>query len=346
MKQVFISNSALEAAGTAGTDRFADLVSKKLGFWTLDAATGGAWFATGLFGTDLEDGTDATSGDVVTIANGYMLKNKIQIVQGYGSGNPIATPIINSSDIVRVTAAHYEASTRHEVKITPNAGDIGSDVLNLKIIVRKQPTGYLDYVHNEAVIADLSGASKQFPLHVFNTTNHKVINISVDAGAAVENTVDNIITAISGNATLDAMFTTNDDTTHVDIVARHAGVVFEAILENVTDDRFTSSVVVAAFAPGTGNDWQARTDELQARAASHANYNRMYFPQTVTDFVADGNTFDRFEITYRIDGDRNVVKGSQFGTAVIYETTGTDSVKDVLNVGSVPVAGTPVEYLF
>jgi len=327
MKQVFISNSALEAAGTAGTDRFADLVSKKLGFWTLDAATGGAWFATGLFGTDLEDGTDATSGDVVTIANGYMLKNKIQVVQGYGSGNPIATPIINTSDIVRVTAARYEASTRHEVKITPNAGDIGSDVLNLKIIVRKQPTGYLDYVHNEAVIADLSGAS-------------------VDAGAAVENTVDNIITAISGNATLDAMFTTNDDTTHVDIVARHAGVVFEAILENVTDDRFTSSVVVAAFAPGTGNDWQARTDELQARAASHANYNRMYFPQTVTDFVADGNTFDRFEITYRIDGDRNVVKGSQFGTAVIYETTGTDSVKDVLNVGSVPVAGTPVEYLF
>jgi hypothetical protein len=51
MRQVFFKTvSALQAAaGTAGDARFNDLTSGELGFWTLDAATGGDWFAGNLF---------------------------------------------------------------------------------------------------------------------------------------------------------------------------------------------------------------------------------------------------------------------------------------------------------
>jgi hypothetical protein len=358
MRQVFIKTvSALQAAsGTAGDARFNDLSNGELGFWTLDGANGGQWFAGRLFQTDLAsvdatvDTSDAGAAsdpveNLTTFTGGQFLQSRIQVAQGYGSGNPIATPIIDTRNIVRISAAGYQATARHEVKITPNAGDIGSDELNLKIIVRKQPTGYLDYVNNEGVIADLSGGNYQFPLHVFNTTNHKVINISVDAGTDVAGTCDNIVTAISGNTTLNSMFTTNDDATHVDLVARHAGVVFELILENITDDRYTNGVVVAAYDPGVGNDWQARADELKARA-TYGHYNRMYFPNTITDFVSNGDTFDRYEITYRIDGDRNVVKGSQYGTAIIYEDASHNTVDDVLNLGTAPTAGTTTEYNF
>ena len=118
------------------------------------------------------------------------------------------------------------------------------------------------------------------------------------------------------------------------------------IADNLTSDTsLTVANGTAKWAPGTGNDWQARADELQARSQA-GNFNRMYFPQTFQDFAVNGGTYDRFEITYKIDGDRDVVKGSQYGTAIIYENTGTDEVANVLNGGTPPTAGQPVEYLF
>jgi len=49
------------------------------------------------------------------------------------------------------------------------------------------------------------------------------------------------------------------------------------------------------------------------------NFNRMYFPQTFTTFTSTSSTYDKVTIVYRIDGDRGVVKGSQFGELVIYD---------------------------
>jgi hypothetical protein len=349
MKQVFFSNAVLQAASTAGTDRFSDLVSNKLGFWTLDARTGGAWFATSLFSNTVDTDTSGgdTADDAVVIANPLMLKRSIQVVQGFTSGNPIATPIIETNKIVRVTAAHYEASTQHAGTVTFAAGDSG-DQVQIKFIIRKQPTGYLDFVHNENIIADLSGGGYAFPLTGFNTTNHKAINIT--ASGTTDNGAGEMVTAIQNNSTLNAMFSVSQSSGVLTVTARHAGVIFEMIADNLTSD--TSLTVAngsAKWAPGTGNDWQARADELQARSQA-GNFNRMYFPQTFQDFAVNGGTYDRFEITYKIDGDRDVVKGSQYGTAIIYEVTNTDaagaSVCDVLNGGTPPTAGQPVEYLF
>jgi hypothetical protein len=141
------------------------------------------------------------------------------------------------------------------------------------------------------------------------------------------------------------MFTTTDNGNTVDITARHAGVIFEVILVNEEDETEASGVVQQAWDPGVGNDWQARGDELKAREYA-GNFNRMYFPQTYADFVTDNSTWKRYEVIYRIDGDRDVVKGSQFGSAIIYEDNAADTVKAVLNGGTTPTAGLTTKYIF
>ena len=361
MKQVFFKtvNGLEQAASTAGDARFNDLEQGKLGFWCLDAVTGGDWFDSKLFDNVVAmsgatvDATASSATQAIdsksTISGGLMLKDRIQVVQGYGAANPIASPIIHTSDIVRITGAHFEASVGHTIRYTPdNTNENTGDELNLKFIIRMAPTGYLDYVNGEDTIADLSGGNFQFPLGQFNATNHKAINLTVTAGASASATGTAVAAAIAANDTLNKLFVCTDNSGTVDIKARHAHVIFEIVGYNNTEDqRITAGdfAIQQAWKPGTGNDWQARTDELKARA-QFGNYNRMYFPDTVTDFAANGNQFDRYEIIYKINGDWGPVKGSLYGSAIIYETTGDDDVDKVLTLDVVPTAGTPVEFLF
>jgi hypothetical protein len=351
MRQVFFKTvDALEAAAsTAGDARFNDLESGKLGFWNLDAATGGDWFATALFqaaiDTDAEAGDDTTG--LTTIANPIMLKRSLQVVQGFTSGNPIATPIINTRDVVRVTAEGYVASTKHQQTVTFAAGDAGDEV-QLRFVVRTAHTGYLDYVNGETAFSDLTGEGYHFPLGVFNTTNHKVINFSFTAtNSGSDNGAAACVTAIEGNETLNAMFNVAvANTNTVTFDARHAGVIFDIIADNLTGSTSLTVTQSANWTPGVGNAWQARTDELKSRAMA-GHYNRMYFPMDFQNFVTAADTeYDRYEITYKIDGDRAVVKGSQYGTAIIYEVNGQNDVGVVLNAGTADPVATKTEYVF
>jgi len=345
MRQVFFKTTALlQATGGAGADRFSDLDSGELGFWNLTGATtGGAWFGTDLFTPTLDD--TGNLGDTTTTALATPVVKDFQIAQGFATNNPIATPIINARNLVSVTAAGYVQSQLHTVRVAPVADDF-NDNLTLRVVVRNTPTDYISYVNNEVTIADLSGGGYQFPLGQFNTTNHKLMNLAVAPGADLATIVANIVSAVQNNNTFNSMFTVDGTSgTHVDIAARHAGVVFDVIIVNEEDERDTDQTVQQAWNPGVGNDWQARGDELKAREYA-GNFNRMYFPQTYADFVVDNSEWDRYEVVYRIDGDRDVVKGSQFGTAIIYETNGDNAVGAVLNAGTADPAATYTKYIF
>ena len=326
MRQVFFSDGTLTGTAGAGADSFSDLLSSDVGFWNLDAATGGAWFTTALHTT------------------GSINPQYFQVAQGFATNNPIASPIISAQNVVRITAAGYAQSQLHTVRITPASTDT-DDNISLRVVVRNTPTDYVSYVNNEVTIADLSGSGFQFPLGQFNTTNHKLMNLAVSPGSTQAIVVDNIVTAIANNNTFNSMFTTTDNGNTVDIEARHAGVIFEVILVNEEDETEASGVVQQAWDPGVGNDWQARGDELKAREYA-GNFNRMYFPQTYADFVTDNSTWKRYEVIYRVDGDRDVVKGSQFGSAIIYEDNAADTVNTVLNGGTTPTAGVTTKYIF
>jgi hypothetical protein len=333
MRQVFFSDGTIATPGGAGTDRFGQLTSSKVGFWDLDAATGGAWLNTALHTT------------------GSINPQYFQVAQGFATNNPIASPIISAQNVVRITAAGYQLSQRHTVRITPAGTDTG-DNLSLRVVVRNTPTDYISYVNNEVTIADLSGSGYQFPLGQFNTTNHKLMNLAVSPGATIAAICQNANTAILNNNTFNSMFTVTliggaGTETNVDITARHAGVIFDVIVVNEEDETETSGVVQQAWDPGVGNDWQVRGDELKAREYA-GNFNRMYFPQTYADFVTDNSTWDRFEIIYKTDGDRDVVKGSIYGSLIIYEPNGTAAtqISTVLNGAVTPTAGTTDEYYF
>lgn len=329
MRQVFFSDGTIATTAGAGADSFADLLNSDVGFWNLDAATGGAWFGTALHAT------------------GSINPQYFQVAQGFATNNPIASPIISAQNVVKITAAGYDPSVLHSVRVTPVGTDTG-DPLSLRIVVRNTPTDYISYVNNEVTIADLSGSGYQFPLGQFNTTNHKLMNLSVTPGATVAAIVANMETAIENNNTFNSMFTADSSsTTHVDITARHAGVIFDVIVVNEEDTTETDGTLVAAWDPGVGNDWQVRGDELKAREYA-GNFNRMYFPQTYADFVTDNSTWDRYEIVYKTDGDRDVVKGSIYGSLIIYEPNGTANtqIATVLNGAVTPTAGVTTEYYF
>jgi len=350
MRQVFFKTGtgALQAAGSAGDDRFSDLSSGELGFWNLDASTGGAWFSDRLFNNDVEIGTDTDTGDITTLSHGYMLKKSLQVVQGYGGSNPIASPIIDTRNITRISCSGYVNTTQYAVTYTPDTTNEGDgDEIELKIVVRVSPSDYLNFVNGETAFSDLGGDNFHFPLGAHNTTNHKIINVSFTAGSSDTNTCNALRTAIQNHSVLNGLIKATGTTTAV-LTARHAGVHFEIIGHNLTDDAAVTAgdFAITEFVPGVGNAWQARADELKARSYA-GNFNRMYFPDSFTNFVTSATAeYDRFEITYKIDGNRDVVKGSQYGSIVIYELNGGNKVGLVLNDGTADPAATKVEYLF
>lgn len=212
----------------------------------------------------------------------------------------------------------------------------------MKIVVKQDASSYINFVNNEQVIADVSGGNFHFPLAAFHANNHKVINIS--SSGTTDNGAGEAVTAIQNHGVLNALLTASQTSGTLTLSPRHAGVLIEVIADNLTDN--TKPVVdnaATAYVAGVGNDWQARADELKARSYS-GQFNRMYFPNTFTDFAANNDTFDRVEITYRIDGDRDVVKGSQFGSAVIYEKVASTTIQSIFNNGAAASGST--EYLF
>ena len=362
MKQVFFKTvSALEAAGgTAGTDRFTDMTAAgTLGFWCLDAATGGAWAdgSTGgdsplfqkAFDTEAEGASDASAA-LTTVANPIMLKNKIQVVQSFGTGsNPMASPIINTADIARITCSGHVATTQYAVTYTPGTNEkVASNEVQFRFVVRQGSTQYLDFVNNEAAFADLSDGTHRFPLSGFHANTHKLITISINTGGgSAANVCDALRAAIQNHGVLNAMIKTSGSSTAV-LTARHPGVVFEVIGHNLTDDLAVAAgdFALSDFIPGVGNAWQARTDELQARALQ-GDFNRMYFPMSQTDFVTSASTeYDQYEIIYKVNGDWGPVKGSVYGCATIYEVNGQNAVGNFLNAGTGDPSNNKVEYIF
>lgn len=327
MKQVFIKTvDAIEAAAADGAARFSDLESGKIGFWDVNAhASGGNWFATSLAVVTVAEADTAGVVAGTAIATAIPRIKRFQVAQGYGSGNPIASPIVTADNLVRVVRTDYEAFTANVWTFTPGTDVVADEEAELKFIVRSTPTHYGNFASPSNAIVDLSGDGIVFPLGGFNTTNHKAINISFVGGATATLTCDALRTAMAASPILNALFKVSGSATAI-ITARHAGVIFEVISYNLTDDAYINgaTLLTSGWNPGCGNDYQVFDEEVRARAQA-GNFNRMYFPQDFTTFVANDATYDRYEITYTIDGDRDVVKGSKYGSIVIYELAGHDT---------------------
>ncbi len=283
LSQVFVANDITDTTngtildGTTFLQNAAPAASL-IGVWTLAGATP-AYLTTSMM---------AAAGP-------------IQIVQTMPSGtNVIASPITDVKDIKRIKYTKYDASVRHNVRVdigNPNA----SKAVMVRIALRTAPTAYANYYQNGTAL-DLSGGGYEFPLVGNFAAGRMIFNVEVDATehAATEATLyTQIRNKIMANKTLNALFTVTNNTTTLDITARHAGVVFDFIVAYSDGSTLTptAGAVVTGGDSGNGNYWQALSDEKSQRA-KYGNFNRMYFPTAFPEFAQSGNTYEVVEIQY------------------------------------------------
>ena len=322
LSQVFISNALTVLTGS--TFNSSDAGADDVGVWNLSAATPTyLTTSTPLYrqGVDMDRETDDNTTDVVEVANPLWLVNRFQIVQR-GTPNFIATPIITAANVKSVIYENYTESVRHQIV----TGTLAANTqYNVKFIIRTTPTAYLNYTNTNTGLVDLSNANIAFPLGSFNTTNHKAINIGAigaDSTAAGAKLVSNI----QESNILNALFTASNSAGAVTIAARHAGVIFEMIVENLTTNAILANGTTTVFSPGVGNDWQVIGEELQCRSR-YGNFNRMYFPQDFTTYGTANYAYDKITITYATNWPTStgIAPAGATNQAVIYYTNeGTD----------------------
>lgn len=330
LSQVFVSHADIQAAGTdfsgvAGSSAGA----QNVGVWSLDPTAG--YIATSLFSeTVLGDGAtvDATSSDTneavaggINVPGGVWKYSRLQFVQG-ADGNPIASPIINTGDINSIRYEKFVVSAG--AKVVQLSADVGgtnltgniNDDIEYKFVIRTAPTNYLSFSEPFNSLTDLSGAGKVFPLGAFNATNHKVISIESVKSSRSAETNDglwgDVKSLVEGNHLLNNLFTvTNVSDTSMTITSRFAGVEFDLIARNITDDTAISTGTYTGGTIGVGNGWQVLQDEKRCRGRQ-GDFNRMYFPIEPTQYVNTSYKYDRLTISYN---NSNFATGAATGIA-------------------------------
>lgn len=314
LNQVFILNTAnLET----GTD-YDSVTAGDAGIWTITSGGTDTYVATALYATTVDTDTsnaDDTTVGALTVANPLWLYNDFQIVQGV-SGNPIASPIISSRNVRRVTFEPFVASVRHAI-VTGTL--VANKEYDVKFVVRTAPTAQLNFHDPDSSgYIDLSGGGFDFPLGAFTHGTHKVLHISAEGSTATA-AGDALVANIANSSILNALFTASNSSGDVTITARHAGVTFELIAENLTDSTFLANASTTVYKPGVGNDWQVLGDEIRTNYRV-GNFNRMYLPQNPSRLTKADYQYHKITLEYEHNwpNSTGIAPAGALNQAVIY----------------------------
>lgn len=347
LSQVFVSNGDILLDDT--TFNSSNLTAGKAGIWA-DNKYQNWGTASKLFGQLLGNsatftGTEANlTGEaesytpegaisVNTVAGNFFNYETFQLVQGFGSGNPIATPLIQTRDIKNVTVSAYQSFVGTKAAIVDEAFDVAgaaaNDKYNFKFIIKTVPTDYLNYYDQEGL-----NLFVDFPLGAFNTTNHKAINLSVTIPTASDadgtGNLSKIQDAIAAHPILSKMFTAAYGGNDIVITAIHPGVVFDLLIQNLTADTDPIACEITGQVLGVGNPWQVVGEELRTRSR-YANFNRMYFPQHMPTFTNTANTYHKitFEYEHNWPNSTGIAPAGRLNQAVLY--IDSDAVTNITN---------------
>jgi hypothetical protein len=316
LNQVFFANSATLLDDAEAFNTSAAVGSSKIGVWNVDA---NAFI------------------DIAAAAD-MMSLNRIQLVQTMPSGNPIASPLLDTKDIKRIKYTQYSASVRHSAAI--NVGTPAAKDITVKIAIRTAPTAYAGYDQLSPAALDLSGSGIVFPLLGNFSAGRTLLSIEVTAAehASTEATLyDQVIAKIAANTQLNALFTTTDNGTDMVLTARHAGVVFDVIFTYSDGSGSLAAATMTGFDSGVGNYWQALSDEKSQRGR-YGNHNRMYFPIGFPEFAVSGRAYDVVEIQYEHDhpGSTGIARAGQLNSIKIYiiDTAAGSTVADTVFLGA------------
>ena len=277
---------------------------------------------------DLKDHADTTpatlaAGNVgmYNLASGGFINDaawttldRINFMQGISGSNPIASPIIDTRNIRRVDYTKHVPTVAQKVVIggTPVSGQ----TLEVRIVVRATPTDYVNF-YPDGFDYSLDGSGFDFPLAAFNTTNHKVFPIEITtASTTLATEFAKIKSAIVANPVLNAMLNTAASNT---IQARHAGLIFDVIINDAAGAATGLTQTVTPFVPGVGNAWQVIGD-VKRTQFKQGSMNRMYFADNHPTNVNATWKYDKIVIEYAHDwpSSTGIAPAGELNQLVIY----------------------------
>lgn len=256
---------------------------------------------------------DLASGGFINDA-AWTTLDRINFMQGIAGSNPIASPIIDTRNIRRVDYTKHVATVAHKVVLggTPVSGQ----TLDVKIVVRAIPTDYVNF-YPDGFDYSLDGSGYNFPLAAFNTTNHKVFPIEiVTTSTTLATETAKIQAAIQANPVLNAMFKTSAANT---IEARHAGLIFDVVINDVAGAANGFTQTVTGYVPGVGNAWQVIGD-VKRTQFKQGSMNRMYFADNHPTNVNATWKYDKILIEYAHDwpSSTGIAPAGELNQLVIY----------------------------
>jgi hypothetical protein len=277
-----------------------------------------------------------------TKTNAYILTDMsaatgpIQVVQTMLTGNPIASPLIDPKSIVRIKYTPYTVTVKASTTLTCGIFAAG-EFAQVKVAIRTAPTAYEFYANPNNPALDLTGEGYVFPLLGNFSAGRTLIPIcEINSGTAATNATA-IKNAIEGNPKLNAIFNVTTSTADVTITARHAGVVFDLTVVDQDGGNPGFSQSVTGFNAGSGNYWQAISDEKSMRA-KYGNFNRMYFPMSFPEFATVGNTYEVVEISYTHDwpSSTGIARAGELNNIKIYNKVAVEGATkaDLVFLGS------------
>ena len=234
---------------------------------------------------------------------------EIQFIQTTPNSNPLASPIIDVANIVRINYNGFasDVQTNPIQTWTPGSLTAGKNVM-VRIAVRTAPTMYEFYANPANINLDVVGSTapssgnKVFPLIGNFSAGRMIFNVeipSTSTGAAAT-ACDYVKNAINANKTLDAIFNYNALAAGtLALTARHQGVEFDMVVQYSDGTGIAGAVAATRFTPAS--NYADVISEEKSQRARYGNFNRMYFPVTQTDFAQVGYKYDMLEIVYKHD---------------------------------------------
>lgn len=269
-------------------------------------------------------------------------KGPIQIVQTPLAGKmTIATPLFEAKDIKYIKYTPYQASVRHNIRFDAGGNPDATKDVMFRIAIRTAPTDYLSFSSPNDTSLDLSGGGYVFPILGNFSAGRMIFNVEIPYGVNGHNATEATLytkfaAAIAANKTLNAVFSVTDNTTTVDLTARHVGVQFDLTVQYSDKSgpaTASQGFTVTGADAGSGNYWQALADEKKQRA-KYGNFNRMYFPMDFTQYAISGNTYDVVEVGYLHShpASTGIARAAEMNIVKMYHkvTTGATTVADAV----------------
>lgn len=270
---------------------------------------------------------------------------EVQFIQTTPNSNPLASPIIDVANIVRINYNGFasDVQTNPIQTWTPGALTAGKNVM-VRIAVRTSPSMYEFYANPANINLDVVGSTapssglKVFPLIGNFSAGRMIFNVeipSTSTGSAAT-ACDYVKNAINANKTLDAIFNYNALAAGtLALTARHQGVEFDMVVQYSDGTGAAGAVAATRFTPAS--NYAEVISEEKAQRARYGNFNRMYFPVTQTDFAQTGYKYDMLEIVYKHDhpASTGIARAGELNILKIYVGTSSTALSVAANFATV-----------